>query len=561
MFFLFQAVFCGTAATIDSGAIAERAKFGTYLVISAITSAVIYPVFGHWVWGSFLNGETQGWLEARGFIDFAGSTVVHSVGGWVALAGLIIIGPRIGRFDEAGRPRKIPAHSLPMVYLGTFILFFGWFGFNCGSTLAATTDVAAIAVNTLIAACFGGLSATAISWIASNGHPEPEMIVNGVLGGLVGITAGCASVGSGGAAMIGLVSGAIVFFATLAIERVFKLDDVVGAVPVHGCCGAWGTIAVALFIIPEKLPEGMSQWSLLGVQVLGVVAGFVWAFGCGFALLSAVGAVCSLRVSREDEELGLNVAEHGATSSVLDLANAMHRATQNGDYSDSVKVAVEHGTEVGDLGRMFNRMVETVQRERESLQKLIEEQDLQSSELQESLNRLKDAEIVIEQDKQRLQDAANLSAQEISQLASDGNDAISRSMQSMKMIERSAEEIDRTLETITSISSQTSLLALNATIESARAGDEGKGFAVVADEVRHLARQTEQAVHDIQQIAASTNDRIREGVDQNRHTGDVLNRIIDSSRSTTSRIESIASGKQDDWYSEAGNGDRPSLAG
>ncbi|MCH8290104.1 ammonium transporter, partial [Candidatus Poribacteria bacterium] len=137
IFFVFQGVFCGTAATIDSGAIAERTRFGTYLFVSFITSCLIYPIFGHWVWGSFLNGETPGWLEARGFIDFAGSTVVHSVGGWVALAGVIVIGPRLGKFAEDGTPRKIPAHNLPLVYLGTFILFFGWFGFNCGSTLAA----------------------------------------------------------------------------------------------------------------------------------------------------------------------------------------------------------------------------------------------------------------------------------------------------------------------------------------------------------------------------------------------------------------------------------------
>lgn len=181
-FFVFQAVFCGTAATIDSGAIAERTKFVTYLFSSFIVSSMIYPIFGHWCWGSLLNGETQDWLEARGFVDFAGSTVVHSVGGWVALVAAIVIGSRLGKY---GKARKIHPHNLVLAYLGTFILFFGWFGFNCGSTLEAGTDIAPIAGNTIIAAAFGGFAATALSWMLSaDKRPEAEMIANGVLGGL-----------------------------------------------------------------------------------------------------------------------------------------------------------------------------------------------------------------------------------------------------------------------------------------------------------------------------------------------------------------------------------------
>ena len=209
-FFLFQAVFCGTAATIDSGVVAQRTRFSTYLVISLFTSAIIYPIFGHWAWGSFLHGGDPGWLEARGFIDFAGSSVVHSVGGWVALAGLIVISPRIGRFNDDGTPNKIHPHNLPLVYLGTFILFFGRFGFNCGSTLAATTDIAAIGANTQLAACLGGITNSAVSWVSESKRPEAEMIANGVLGGLVGITAGCASVDAVGAATIGVISGLVV---------------------------------------------------------------------------------------------------------------------------------------------------------------------------------------------------------------------------------------------------------------------------------------------------------------------------------------------------------------
>jgi Amt family ammonium transporter len=191
VFFVFQSVFVGTAATIDSGAVAGRTRFASYLVLSALVSALIYPIFGHWAWGSLLSGGEPGWLEGLGFKDFAGSTVVHSIGGWVALAGVVIIGPRRGKFDKNGKPRRIQPHNMTLAYLGTFILFFGWFGFNCGSTLAASPQIADIAINTMLAACFGCVSSSALSWLRSPfRRPEGEMIANGILAGLVGITAG-----------------------------------------------------------------------------------------------------------------------------------------------------------------------------------------------------------------------------------------------------------------------------------------------------------------------------------------------------------------------------------
>ena len=386
LFFLFQAVFCGTAATIDSGAVAERTKFGGYLVLSLIISAVVYPVFGHWAWGSFLNGEHPGWLEQLGFIDFAGSTVVHSVGGWMALAGVIVIGPRIGRFDADGKPRKIHPHNLLMVFLGTFILFFGWFGFNCGSTLAATTDIAGIAVKTMLAACFGGLTSSAISWLGKDKRPEPEMVANGILGGLVAITAGCACVSTVGAAIIGVIAGGLVVGATHVIERVFKLDDVVGAIPVHGVCGAWGTIAVGLFIMPEQLAGGTSRWTQLGVQSLGVAVAFVWAFGLGMIVLKIINAISPLRVDEEHERVGLNVAEHGATSSILDLANAMHHATHRGEFTESNKVEVEFGTEVGDLATAYNQMVDAIIRDRAKLESSMRSQEANANQIRQDVD-------------------------------------------------------------------------------------------------------------------------------------------------------------------------------
>ncbi|MEO1526179.1 MAG: ammonium transporter [Planctomycetota bacterium] len=284
VFFLFQAMFCGTAATIDSGAIAERTKFASYLLISVATSALIYPVFGHWVWRSLYIGETKGWLEAMGFIDFAGSTVVHCVGGWIALAGVLVVGPRAGKF-EGGKVRKIHPHSLPLVYLGTFILIFGWLGFNCGSTLTADNSIAAIAVNTLIAATFGGLVAAGLSWLI-DGHPGADMAANGALSGLVGITAGCASLTTPSAVIIGVIAGALFIVSSRFIEQVCKLDDVVGAISVHGVCGVWGTIAVALLMPQSALSEGMTRWDQVMVQCLGAGTAFLWAFGIAMLIMA-----------------------------------------------------------------------------------------------------------------------------------------------------------------------------------------------------------------------------------------------------------------------------------
>ena len=327
LLFVFQAVFVSTAATINSGAIAGRTKFKTYLMISLIISVVIYPVFGHWVWGSLFHPDQQGWLEQLGFIDFAGATVVHSVGGWVALAGVIIIGPRLGKFSKDGTPNRFQPHNLTLAYLGAFILFFGWFGFNGGSTLALNAEVAPIIFNTILSGCFGGFSCSLLSWIFDVfKRPQEEMIINGVLGGLVAVTASCHGIESMGAALIGLVGGVVVFVGIHFIERVLKLDDVVGAIAVHGFAGVWGTLAVAIFILPEKL-EASSRMAQMAVQLVGVVAGFAWAFGVGYLLLSLLNWISPLRVSPEDETVGLNVSEHGATSTLLEIAQAMHQAT------------------------------------------------------------------------------------------------------------------------------------------------------------------------------------------------------------------------------------------
>lgn len=301
-FWMFQVVFAATSATIVSGAMAERTKFIAYLIYSFVISAVIYPIFGSWCWGGLYHGK--GWLEKLGFIDFAGSTVVHSIGGWAALAGAIALGPRLGKYDHQGKPKAIPGHSITLAALGVFILWFGWFGFNPGSTTVAGGDAAKIAVNTNLAGAAGGLSALIVAWLMLK-KPEASMTLNGVLAGLVAITAPCNNVNAVSSIIIGLLAGALVVLSVIFIEKVLKVDDPVGAVSVHGVCGAFGTICVALF------NETGFSWNLLYVQALGVASAFIWSFVLCFILFKIIAKTVGLRVTKEEELEGLDITEHG----------------------------------------------------------------------------------------------------------------------------------------------------------------------------------------------------------------------------------------------------------
>ena len=303
LFFFFQAVFAATAATIVSGAVAERVDFRAYLVFSVVIVGLIYPVFGSWAWGGLFNGG--GWLEGLGFRDFAGSTVVHSVGGWAALAGALVVGRRAGSLDADGRPVAIPGHSIPLAALGVFILWFGWFGFNAGSTTAGSTAIALIATNTFLSAGAGAVAAMAVTW-KKRGVPDVGMTLNGVLAGLVGITAGCDVVLPAGALAVGLTAGVIVVLATDALAIV--IDDPVSAVAVHGVCGAWGTLAVALFAA-----DGPSL-SQLGVQALGVAGAFAWAFPTSYGVFRLLQATMGLRIDENGETAGLDLHEHGTVA-------------------------------------------------------------------------------------------------------------------------------------------------------------------------------------------------------------------------------------------------------
>ncbi len=318
-FLVFQTMFCATSATIVSGAMAERTKFSMYVVYTIFISVLIYPVSGHWTWGGgWLCDATEGSFmkETFGtaFHDFAGSTVVHSVGGWIALVGAFILGPRIGKYAKDGTSKAIPGHNLTVAALGVFILWFGWFGFNPGSQMAAATaaDQAAIShvfLTTNLAACAGGCLALGVSWL-KYGKPLLTLTLNGILAGLVGVTAGCDMVSATGAVIIGAVCGTLMVFAVEFIDKKLHIDDPVGASSVHGVCGYTGTLLTGLLSTSEGLLYGHG-WGFLGAQVFGATVVSLWAACMGFAIFTVMNRIHGLRVNRRVEEEGLDIYEHG----------------------------------------------------------------------------------------------------------------------------------------------------------------------------------------------------------------------------------------------------------
>lgn len=374
-FFLFQATFCATAATIVSGAVAERCRFMPYFLVSLGVSLVIYPLFGHWVWGG-------GWLGALGFHDFAGSSVVHMIGAGVALAGVQKLGPRLGRFDTQGRPRRIPASSTPLVAVGAVMLAFCWVGFNGGSAPLGNST-ALILVNTLNAACFGGLAALLLSW-AFGGMTSVELVINGFLGGLVAITANCNVVSVPASALIGLGGGLAVCIGTILLER-WKLDDAVGAIPVHGFAGLTGIVLTAVFVPASYLADiEKTRVAFLGVQALGGLTCLVWSWLGGWLLWSVVGRIVALRIGAAEEAVGLNYSEHKVDDPVAGLTLALIAA--NAGRDQAIKMDDVRDGDLAPMAHAIDQLLARHRSTRQDTQRWADDLGELASRLRESLH-------------------------------------------------------------------------------------------------------------------------------------------------------------------------------
>lgn len=347
-FFLFQLVFCGTATTIVSGAVAERMHFYAYLGSAALLSGLTYPLVGHWAWAE------GGWLNRLGFTDFAGSTVVHSVGGWAALAAVVLVGPRVGRFERRGALEG--GHDLPQATLGVFLLWLGWFGFNGGSTLALDHRVPTVLVNTILGGAAGGLASVLLSHVM-HGKARVVLCLNGVVAGLVSITANCHIVSPLAALLIGAVGAVICIFGLGLLAR-WRIDDAVGAIPAHLFAGVWGTLAVAVFGNPDLLPFHGDRFAQLGVQALGVATIGTTVFAVQFAGLWLLNRFRPLRVTVEQERIGLNVVDHDASSALHDVLAHMDAQRRSSDFH--LPAPVEPETDAGAIAEHYNRVLEQV---------------------------------------------------------------------------------------------------------------------------------------------------------------------------------------------------------
>lgn len=580
IFFIFQATFVGTAATIVAGAVAERAKFSAYIVISLSISALIYPIFGHWAWGSLLNPESVGWLEKLGFIDHAGSTVVHSLGGWVALAGAIVLGPRIGRFDSQGNVQEIQGHNLLLATLGVFILFFGWFGFNGGSALTVNNTLPGTILNTLLSAVAGGAVCIALSASLNKKCVSVERSLNGVLAGLVSITAGCAVVEPNAAIIIGTLGGVIVYFSEHMLLYRCKIDDPVGAIAVHGFGGAWGTLAVALFAPIDVLDAG--RGGQLFIQLYGVLACFAWAFCLGFFIFTLLKWAGSLRMDEQAEHAGLNVSEHGAKTTWLDAMITMNDIIETDDLSK--RLDVEPGTEAGEMAVAVNALITQFENTIADISVLANQVLARSQEIFElsadseqgtsmqSLNTISITELMSKL--REMAEDVKIKAERGSDQAQEAHGTITSNITSIErlinqteivstelklastntnLLDEEIEAIGKIVLIIRSIAEQTNLLALNASIEAARAGDHGRGFSVVANEIRNLSSKTESATEDIQGAISSIQSSSRtlahsmaeqsnlaaETVEDSRQNRASLSNIIAAIETMTSLSESV----------------------
>jgi Amt family ammonium transporter len=536
--FLFQATFAGTAVTIVSGAVAERMKFTSYAFMAVFIVALIYPVAGHWIWNE------NGWLAEKGMIDFAGATVVHSLGAWVGLAGALMLGPRLGRFDAEGKPTKLHGHNLVMAVIGVLILIFGWFGFNGGSVQSVDASVATVITNTILAAAAGGIACFGLSQLLQSGLISVEKLLNGTVGGLVAITACAPWLSLGEAIFLGFSAGIIVYLSEELILRIFKIDDPVNVIAAHGFAGLWGTLGMVFFLPDEMLAEG-SAWTQFTIQLLGALSVFLWAFLLSLILFFIFKNISKLRVEPHVEEEGLNIHEHGASTTMTETAK--HLASLIGDFETgghealkyTNRIEVEHGSEGGEIASLFNRMMDIFEQTINHIQSVVSQLDQSTSlmlstsdeMLEDAQTQVRNVAFVTDSMETLANVMSNIGervnamsevANDANQNAQEGQALISECSNTMNVLEDSTQKLDQVVEqvkkesleigtflsSIHEISEQTNLLALNAAIEAARAGESGRGFAVVADEVRGLSKRTQEAAEEIKGRIDHLNEQV-----------------------------------------------------
>lgn len=537
-FLLWQTVFCTTAATIVSGAMAGRIKFWSYIITSVFISAAIYPIVGHWIWGG-------GWLSNIGMIDFAGSTVVHSVGGWISLVGAYLIGPRIGKFNEDGTVNDIQGSNIVFVALGVFILWFGWFGFNCGSTLSGVDSrISNIAINTNLAAAMGAIMAMTTSRLLY-GKVNVPATLNGALGGLVAITAGCADVDYTGALCIGIMAGILVVWAGKFIEYNLKIDDPVGAVSVHGICGAFGTVMVGLFATSGGLFYGGGA-GLLFVQVTGVVAVFLWTIITGLIIFKAIELYPGLRVTKEQEEQGLDASEHSHGNLMARLKDISIRQqdlaiklTQNASNLTSYSRTLLHSNEEVDAA--IKEILSTTQ---------------QVASISESGERDAAQMVAMSGNVKSAASKGNTAVQHVKNRMNNINSTFNEMSLAINQLKEKSQRINDIIMLINEIADKTNLLALNASIECSRVGAEGRGFAVIAKEIRKLAENSAKAAGQITGIIDDmqtqtgevvskmklSSEEIEGGAVAVQTTGKSLDNIIAEIERTSMAINQVARG-------------------
>ena len=357
VFFLFHAMFVSTSATIVSGAVAERIRYSSYVAVTLLFSSLIYPVFGHWAWSSAPFGGNPGWLYKLGFIDFAGSTVVHSVGGWMSVAILLVLRPRAGRYNKDGSVNRVTGSNTQNAVLGTILLWFGWIGFNGGSTLGMTPDVPSIIVNTSLSGAAGMMVTLALGW-KLRGYADVGCIVNGALAGLVAVTASCAYVTELQSIIIGAIGGGVMLFTEWFIDRL-RIDDAVGAIPVHLGAGIWGTLAAGIFGNLELMKTGHGRMEQIGIQLAGIAAAAVWTLGTAYIIIRVINRISPIRVKDGDEVRGLNISEHHAATELYDLSVVLETQAKTGNLS--LRAPVEPFTEAGIIASRYNSVLSTLE--------------------------------------------------------------------------------------------------------------------------------------------------------------------------------------------------------